>query len=391
MNDSVKVSADTPNYVAERQEINMKKIRGVNLGGWLVLERWIAEDLFSGVSALDETYLGLELGPERVRERLKVHRDEFITERDFEDMAVKGFNAVRIPVPFFLFEDVGPYVHCYEYLDKAFDWAEKYGLKVLVDLHTVPGGHNGTDNSGIIGICLWSTKEKYREDTLRVLERIAQRYGKREGMWGIGVLNEPMCSDKEIGKVMNIQNLSKAYIPVDKEVARDNTNYSLAYLKEFYLDAYQVIRRHMSPEKYVLFSDAFELEIWDDFLLHNDFEGVALDTHHYLMTPDMTLFREKNLKVYREYLEALGKKISPVAKRLPVVVGEWNIQNQADGLAEMSQAERDELYSGVAEGFQAAMNDCLGWFYWTYKVIMKGLDQECDDAARCVNHGWLRF
>ncbi len=100
------------------------------------------------------------------------------------------------------------------------------------------------------------------------------------------------------------------------------------------------------------------------------------------MTPDMTLFREKNLKVYREYLEALGKKISPVAKRLPVVVGEWNIQNQADGLAEMSQAERDELYSGVAEGFQAAINDCLDWYYWTYKVIMKGLDQECDDAAR---------
>lgn len=340
---------------------------------------------------MDETYFGLELGPERVRERLKVHRDEFITESDFEDMAVKGFNAVRIPVPFFLFEDVGPYVHCYEYLDKAFDWAEKYGLKVLVDLHTVPGGHNGTDNSGIIGICLWSTKEKYREDTLRVLERIAQRYGKRVGMWGIGVLNEPMCSDTEVGKVLNIQNLSRAYVPVDKEAAKENTNYSLAYLKEFYLDAYQVIRQHMSPEKYVLFSDAFELEIWDDFLLHNGFEGVALDTHHYLMTPDMTLFRAKNLKVYREYLEGLGKKISPVAKRLPVVVGEWNMQNQADGLAEMSQAERDELYSGVAEGFQNAMNDCLGWFYWTYKVIMKGLDQECDDAARCVNHGWLRF
>lgn len=107
----------------------METIRGVNLGGWLVLERWIAENLFFGVNALDETYLGLELGPERLRERLRVHRDEFITERDFEDMAVKGFNAVRIPVPFFLFEDAGPYVHCYEYLDKAFDWAEKYGLE----------------------------------------------------------------------------------------------------------------------------------------------------------------------------------------------------------------------------------------------------------------------
>lgn len=70
---------------------------------------------------------------------------------------------------------------------------------------------------------------------------------------------------------------------------------------------------------------------------------------------------------------------------------EWAAKYEADGLAEMSQAERNELYSGVAEGFQAAINDCLGWFYWTYKVIMKGLDQECDDAARCVSRGWLRF
>ena len=173
----------------------MEKLRGVNLGNWLVLEKWISEALFSGTTAMDETYLCLELGHERAAERLKVHRDEFITERDFEDIAAKGFNAVRIPVPFFLFEDMGPYIHCYEYLDRAFDWAEKFGLKILVDLHTAPGGHNGTDNSGICGICTWSTRPRYVELTVEVLEKIARRYGRREALWGIGVLNEPMCSD----------------------------------------------------------------------------------------------------------------------------------------------------------------------------------------------------
>lgn len=369
----------------------MKKIKGVNLGGWLVLERWIAPALFSGVQALDETYLGLELGPERVRERLKVHRDEFITERDFEDIAVKGFNAVRIPVPFFLFEDVGPYVHCYEYLDRAFDWAEKFGLKVLVDLHTVPGGHNGTDNSGIIGICLWSTRKEYVDYTLKVLGWIAERYGRHPAMWGIEVLNEPMCSDTEAGKMLNIQNLMRSYVPVDKEAARGNENYSLSFLRQFYRDAYRAIRQQMGPEKYVVFSDAFELEVWDDFLRDSAFQGVVLDTHHYLMTPDMTLFRERNAVVYREYLQALGQKISPVARRLPVIVGEWNMQNQADGLEQMSWDERDLLYTTVSTGFQNAMQDCIGWFYWTYKVQMDGPDQECDDAARCVNHGWLRL
>ena len=107
----------------------MEKIRGVNLGNWLVLEKWMDNNLFSGTQAMDETYLCAELGHDRATERLKVHRDEFITERDFEEIAFMGFNAVRIPVPFFLFEDLGPYVHCYEYLDKAFNWSENTVLK----------------------------------------------------------------------------------------------------------------------------------------------------------------------------------------------------------------------------------------------------------------------
>ena len=89
----------------------MEKLRGVNLGGWLVLEKWMNQNLFAGTDAMDETYLCLKLGEDRARERLTIHRDEFIGERDFEDIAVRGFNAVRIPVPFFLFEDVGPYMH----------------------------------------------------------------------------------------------------------------------------------------------------------------------------------------------------------------------------------------------------------------------------------------
>ena len=33
----------------------LKKLRGVNLGGWLVLEKWMTPSLFAGVQAEDET------------------------------------------------------------------------------------------------------------------------------------------------------------------------------------------------------------------------------------------------------------------------------------------------------------------------------------------------
>lgn len=104
-------------------------LQGVNLGGWLVLEKWMTPSLFDGTTAADETYFCHDLGEDRARERLKTFRDTFIQRRDFAEIADHGFNAVRIPVPFFIFEDIGPYIHCYEYLDRAFEWAEEFQLK----------------------------------------------------------------------------------------------------------------------------------------------------------------------------------------------------------------------------------------------------------------------
>ena len=122
-----------------RREGGDMMLQGVNLGGWLVLEKWMTPSLFDGTTAADETYFCHDLGEDRARERLKTFRDTFIQRRDFAEIADHGFNAVRIPVPFFIFEDIGPYIHCYEYLDRAFEWAEEFQLKILIDLHTVPG------------------------------------------------------------------------------------------------------------------------------------------------------------------------------------------------------------------------------------------------------------
>ena len=38
-----------------------KKLRGVNLGGWLVLEKWMTPSLFAGLQAEDETAWCLEM------------------------------------------------------------------------------------------------------------------------------------------------------------------------------------------------------------------------------------------------------------------------------------------------------------------------------------------
>ena len=126
-------------------------IKGVNLGGWLVLEKWMTSSLFEGTEAEDEYYLPRQLSREAYESRIKTHRSEYITERDFATIKSMGFNSVRIPVPYFIFGDCEPFIGCVKELDKAFAWADKYGLSILIDLHTVPGSQNGFDNGYVAG------------------------------------------------------------------------------------------------------------------------------------------------------------------------------------------------------------------------------------------------
>lgn len=160
-------------------------VKGVNLGNWLVLEKWMSPALFEGTTAEDEYYLPRQLSKEVYEARIKIHRAEYITERDFTRIKSMGMDAVRIPVPYFIFGDREPFIGCVEELDKAFCWAEKYGLQILIDLHTAPDSQNGFDNGGISGVCKWSQEPDEVGFELSVLERLAKRYGTRPGLWGI--------------------------------------------------------------------------------------------------------------------------------------------------------------------------------------------------------------
>lgn len=79
------------------------KIKGVNLGNWLVLEKWMSSELFYGTDADDEEDFYAMLPPEEAETRIRMHRDYFIQERDFQHMKTMGLNLVRIPVPHFIF------------------------------------------------------------------------------------------------------------------------------------------------------------------------------------------------------------------------------------------------------------------------------------------------
>lgn len=337
-------------------------IKGVNLGNWLVLEKWMSPAVFEGTTAEDEYYLPLQLSKEVYEARIKMHRAEYISERDFVTIAAKGMNTVRIPVPYFIFGDREPFIGCIGELDKAFNWAERYGLQILIDLHTAPEGQNGFDNGGICGVCKWSKNAEEVEFVLTVLERLAKRYGSRKGLWGIEVLNEPIT--ERMWKQMDVPN---RYPAVDAKMAEDSGPNSLDFLKRFYVDAYERLRIYLPEEKYVVIHDAFELMAWKDFMQEEKYKNVVLDTHQYLMFAESDGC-EQNVDAYKKYIhENYEKQIEEMEQYFPVICGEWclfnsnacgcdtkggqSVLNGMDGTSTeaMSDDEKKEIYRAVAE------------------------------------------
>lgn len=119
-------------------DYNGEKVRGVNTGGWFVLEPWITPSIFEGNAAVDEWTYTQILGKDAAKSALQAHWNSWITQDDFNQMAKAGLNHVRIPIGYWsvIPIDGEPYVQgAYEKLREALDWANSAGLKVLIDLH----------------------------------------------------------------------------------------------------------------------------------------------------------------------------------------------------------------------------------------------------------------
>ncbi len=384
------------------------KVKGVNLGNWLVLEKWMSPALFQDTKAEDEYYLPRQLSREVYEARIKIHRSEYISERDFVAIRAMGMEVVRIPVPYFIFGDREPFIGCVEELDKAFNWAEHYGLKILIDLHTVPLSQNGFDNGGISGVCKWSTHPEEVEFVYTVLERLAERYGNREGIWGIEILNEPVTEN-----IWESMKVTERYPAVDPEMAKGSGPISMKFLREFYLEAYERIRNYLPEDKYIVIHDGFELKAWKDFMQEERYKNVVLDTHQYLMLAE-SAGCPQTIEGYVEYINNHFKKdVEEMEEYFPVICGEWclfnslacgwdtkggqSVLNGLDGEVQtkMTPGEKKKIYEAVAEAQLEAWNAGSGYFYWSYKLLTDTVNEkgwtgwDSWDLGRSVDFGWF--
>lgn len=358
-----------------------KKVRGVNLGGWLVLEKWMTPSLFEGLEATDETTYCVELGA-AAETRLRHHWQTFITRDDFVWLADVGLNAVRIPVGHWIFGANYPYHRTYgeyqypfvqggiEILDKAFEWAAETGLGVVLDLHAAPGCQNGFDNGGIKDVCEWHTDQAFIDHSLWVLESLAERYHGHPALHAIEVLNEPRWD-------------------VDTEI-----------LKRYNTEGYHRIRKYCQPDKVaVVFHDGFRSHReYLGFMKEPEFENVVFDIHRY-----QCFAREDiDLDIYGHIKKSaidLKQEADDIALELGhwTYVGEWSlgldlkvVSLWAPGPYNHALEKLDSFQANVglrayASAQLMTYEKYLGWFFWSYKT-------ETTPAwcfRKCVENGWL--
>ena len=312
---------------------------GVNLGGWLILERWMTPKVFEGTEAVDEYTFMQTPG---ARERLRTHQKEFIRDEDFKWLSKNGIKLVRIPVGYWIFDGDEPFVPCIGRLDWAFAAAEKYGLHVLVSFHGAQGSQNGRDHSGRIGKAHWYDDTDHRQKSIETVVRLAERYRDNSAFWGIELLNEP------------------------------KTRLFQRKLKKYYNQAYRAVCKVVRPGTKIVYHDAFtprmlSAAVWDDARY-----PVLMDIHWYHFA--LALKRLIPLNWYFKLIVPWhGRLIRSLRRSQGIIIGEWNGIIAGEVLDRYSENDHKEIVKRHIELQLAAYAEADAWCYWNYKTEARGI------------------
>lgn len=316
--------------------MNQRPLKGVNLGGWLITEKWMTPGVFSGTDAVDEYTLSQT---EKGRAAIKAHRDTFIQESDFEWLQKNGIQILRVPVGYWLFDGDQNLLPHVDYLDWVMDMAKKYNMQVLIDLHGLQGSQNGQDHSGRIGKANWFRSSKYRQASIETLEKIAKRYANHPKFWGLQIINEPPM------KLFNCK------------------------LRQFYKDAASKLSPLLGDTR-LIFSDAFTPRLMSGAMSKSALPHSYMDVHVY--QPFKFWVRFFPMSTFINWLLRKKKLFAKFAKTQPIIIGEWSGVVRYEDLMKIPENERDAFTKYYINTQIDVFSSAEAWFYWSYKTENAG-------------------
>ena len=288
-------------------------VRATNLGNWMVPEGYMW--MFQGgpQSPSEIRALALELlGPEGSEAFWRKYRENYVTREDIALLHRAGFNSVRVPLHYSLFEsDEG---EGFRLLDRLIEWGRAENLYVILDLHAAPGGQTGTNIDDSAGYPWLYQSKQEQEHLVAVWRRLAAHYRDEAAVLGYDLLNEPIPHFPKLAA------LNPSLEPVYKKVAGE-------------------IRK--IDTHHILFLGGAQ---WGSnfSVFGKPFDGNTVYTFHkYWTAPDESVIRE-----YIDFRERYD---------VPIWLGE-------------SGENTDEW---ISQFVKALEKNNIGWAFWPYKKMGK--------------------
>lgn len=309
-----------------KSNLNVKQtepwIRGVNIGGWLVLERFITPYFFALTTChlkgdfrfyhgqvdappvssplykpmdadaraecqpiqpypVEEWTLTAAFEDKKIaKDYMRIHWDNFVKREDLTFLKQNGVTHVRVPVGYWIMGDIRegePWVNGgWEYFRRFVGWCREEGIEVWPDLHTAPGSQNGFDNSGLLlekpSCHGWDRDNETAANTGDSF--LDEDQLSKNAIRTLSILDEitaAVKSDNMTDVVTGFGVLNEPFADCDKN-----------HLRFFDNEALAIVKKNMGEDTSVYIGDRFNSTEWNDgFWTGEEFKGTFLDSHYY--------------------------------------------------------------------------------------------------------------
>ncbi|KAF6759573.1 cytoplasmic protein [Ephemerocybe angulata] len=352
--------------------IQYRKHRGVNLGSWFVLERWITDTPFRQAAQPASSDLDIAKGS-NAKAILEKHWDTWVTTKEWNWLASVGINSVRIPLGYYHLcgadrsildgTDFYPYYDVYQgawkRITDAIIAANKKGMTVLIDLHAAPGKQNADSHSGT------SNPANFFNDP----------HNLRRGLYAISSLTRLLSTfcasqDPPLKNIIGIELLNEP-APPDDDV-----------LRKWYIDAVAEVRKAWvgSRAPAIYLGECWRTESYTEWstaeygrLAPNSTWGglVVLDHHLYrCFTPaDTQTSVQDHTRALLDETSGIQKTFQQTSESLGragggIVVAEWSCGLAPTSLRTHQPQERRDFVDAQLAVYEKW---CGGWWWWMLK------------------------
>ena len=307
-------------------------LRGVNLGGWLVLEPWMSPVDSSGTLKCDHSVretLAKRFGAETADSLLQTYQDHWITGKDLDKIAAHGMNVIRIP---FWYRTVqtedGAWIPSgLKRLDWVVTEAWKRGIYSIIDFHGLPGGQGKGESTGRKRdkAEFWQD-EAHQRRAVEIWRKVAEDYKGNPAVAAYDLINEP------------------AEAP------------SLGALWSAYDLLYREIRK-IDPEHIITVEGCATGNIGDKYI-HWGWEAL----------PHPDLFGWKNVLYQMHHYEWDWQSEEKQLRGIDFQVSEWNSHKKLGVPAFMGEFNPMGLESAWHHALKEYSASGMHWAFWSYKA-----------------------